>query len=338
MQAASSPIFAETDEVTTIGFHASHEQFNPRELLACVRLAETAGFERITASDHFHPWSEAQGQSGFVWSWLGAAMAVTSERLGYLTVSAPGWRYHPAVLAQAGATLAGMFPDRLWMALGSGEALNESITGQYWPAKAERNARLQECADIIRALWAGQTVTHRGRIVVEEAKLYSRPERAPRLIGAAVTAETAHWIGSWADGLITVAGGPAEKLRRVIEAFRDGGGEHKPVIAQVKLAWGPDQAATRLDAFRQWRTNLIEGDAAWELRSPAQFEAAAACTRPDDLDKSVRVSSDLPQHAEWIREYLAAGLDEVSLHNVGSNQRAFIDAFGEHVLPALRTA
>ena len=323
--------------MTPIGFHASHEQFDPGELLACVRLAETAGFERITASDHFHPWSEAQGQSGFVWSWLGAAMVTTSERLSYRTVSAPGWRYHPAVLAQAGATLAVMFPDRLWMALGSGEALNESITGLHWPVKAERNARLQECADIMRALWAGETVTHRGRIVVEEAKLYSRPKRAPRLIGAAVTAETARWIGSWADGLITVAGGPVEKLRRVIDAFRETGGEHKPVLAQIKLAWGPDETALRQDAFHQWRTNLIEGDAAWDLRSPAQFENAAANTRPEDLDKSVRISGDLQQHAQWIREYMEVGLDEVSLHNVGSNQRAFIEAFGERVLPALRT-
>ena len=233
-----------------------------------------------------------------------------------------------------------MSPVWLWMVLGSGEALNEFITGQdTGPLKPKRNARLQECADVIRALWAGETVTHRGRIVVEEAKLYSRPERAPRLIGAAVTAETARWVGSWADGVITVAGGPAEKLRRVIEAFRNGGGEHKPVLAQIKLAWGPDQAATRQDAFHQWRTNFLHpGDAARELRLPAQFEAAAACTRPDDLDKSVRVSSDLPQHIAWIGEYMAAGLDEVSLHNVGTNQRAFIDAFGEHVLPALRTA
>jgi G6PDH family F420-dependent oxidoreductase len=159
--------------LTVFGFHASHEQLDPRQLLACAQLAEAAGFERITASDHIQPWSEAQGQAGFVWSWLGAAMETTG--LSYRTVSAPGWRYHPAVLAQAGATLSVMYPDRLWMSLGSGEALNESITGLNWPAKPERNARLKECADVMRALWAGETVTHRGRIVVEEAKLYVRP-------------------------------------------------------------------------------------------------------------------------------------------------------------------
>ena len=167
--------------MTIFGYHASHEQFDPSELLACVRLAEQAGFAGASASDHFHPWSERQGSSGFVWSWLGAAMETT--RLSYGTVSAPGWRYHPAILAQAGATLSFMYPDRLWMALGSGQALNEGVTGLNWPPKPERNARLRECVDVMRALWDGETVTHRGRIVVEEAKLYVRPDRPPRVVG-----------------------------------------------------------------------------------------------------------------------------------------------------------
>ncbi|KAA2237805.1 TIGR03885 family FMN-dependent LLM class oxidoreductase [Salinarimonas soli] len=320
--------------MTAFGFHASHEQFDPRELLACVQLAESAGFERVTASDHFFPWSEEQGQSGFVWSWLGAAMQSTGLR--YRTVSAPGWRYHPAILAQAGATLGVMFPERLWMCLGSGQALNEGITGLNWVHKPERKARLEECAAVMRALWAGETVSHHGRIVVEDAKLYTRPERPLLLVGAAVSVDTARWVGGWADGLITVAGGPVESLRRVVDAFREGGGEGKPVLAQLKLAWGPDEAAIREDAFRQWRTNLFEGDVLWEIRTPKQFEQAAAFVRPEDLDRSVRVSSDLGRHAAWIGEYLAVGIDELSLHNVATNQRAFIEAFGERVLPQVR--
>jgi probable non-F420 flavinoid oxidoreductase len=322
--------------MTAFGFHASHEQFDPRELLACVQLAEQAGFAFATASDHFHPWSEDQGQSGFVWSWLGAAMQTTGLR--FRTVSAPGWRYHPAILAQAGATLSVMFPDRLWMSLGSGQALNEGITALNWVHKPERNARLKECADVMRALWAGETVSHHGRIVIEDAKLYTRPERPPLIVGAAVSVDTARWVGGWADALITVAGGPVESLRRVVDAFREGGGEGKPVLAQLKLAWGPDEAAIREDAFRQWRTNLFEGDVLWEIRTPKQFEQAAAFVRPEDLDKSVRVSSDLDRHAAWIRDYLAVGIDELSLHNVATNQRAFLEAFGERVLPQLRGA
>jgi probable non-F420 flavinoid oxidoreductase len=319
--------------MTVYGFHASHEQFDPRELLACVRLAEQAGFRRVTTSDHITPWSEAQGQSGFVWSWLGAAMETTS--LAYRTVSAPGWRYHPAILAQAGATLSFLYPDRLWMALGSGEALNEGITGLNWPPKPERNARLKECVDVMRALWAGETVTHRGRIVVEEAKLYTRPERPPLIVGAAVSAETARWLGSWADALITVAGGPPERLRRVVEAFREGGGAGKPVLAQAKVAWAESEEEARRSAFEQWRTNLFEGDVLWELRTPRQFEQAAAHVRPEDLDKAVTVSSDLGRHAAALQAYAEVGVDELSIHNVARTQRPFIEAFGRHVLPQL---
>lgn len=123
--------------------------------------------------------------------------------LNYRIVNAPGQRYHPAIIAQAAATLAELFPNRFWLTVGSGQDLNEHITGDRWLAKCDRNTRLKECVDIIRALWAGETVTHRGLVTVEEAKLYSRPEVQPLIIGAAVTAETAQWVGSWADGLIT---------------------------------------------------------------------------------------------------------------------------------------
>lgn len=322
--------------MTVFGYHASHEQFAPGELLACVRLAEQAGFARASASDHFHPWNERPGWSGFVWAWLGAAMETTT--LPFRTVSAPGYRYHPAVLAQAGATLAHMYPGRLWMALGSGQLLNEGITGLAWPAKSERNARLRECADVMRALWAGETVTHHGRVVVEEARLYTRPERPPLLVGAAVSAETARWVGGWADGLITVAGGPPEGFREIVAAFREGGGEGKPVLAQAKVAWGPDERALREDALRQWGTNLFPGDAPWNLRTPRQFEQAATFVRAEDLDTGVTVSADLGRHLARLREYAEAGADEIMVHNVASNQRAFIEAFGAHVLPQLASS
>jgi coenzyme F420-dependent glucose-6-phosphate dehydrogenase len=148
--------------MTRFGYHVSHEQFAPSDLLQWTKRAEEAGFDCAMSSDHFHPWSERQGQSGFAWSWLGAAMEATNLPFGI--ISAPGYRYHPAVIAQGAATLAQMYPDRLWLALGSGEAINESITGAAWPDKQERNARLFECAQIIRALFAGETVTHRGRV------------------------------------------------------------------------------------------------------------------------------------------------------------------------------
>ncbi|MGB3556726.1 MAG: LLM class flavin-dependent oxidoreductase, partial [Jannaschia sp.] len=205
--------------MTRFGYHNSHEQFAPARLLQCAKIADAAGFTHATASDHFHPWSGVeQGQSGFVWSWLGAAMEATNTH--FRTVSCPGWRYHPAILAQAGATLSAMYPERLWMALGSGQLLNEGIVSPNWPAKAERNAHLLECVEIMRALWAGETVTHRGRVIVEAATLHTRPEVAPVVIGAAVSAETARWVGGWADALITACGADRASVRRVINAFR----------------------------------------------------------------------------------------------------------------------
>src|SRR3954454_13187354 len=221
-----------------IGFHASHEQLAPSDLLRFVQFAEAAGFDCAMSSDHFRPWGEAQGQSGFAWSWLGAALQATSLPFG--VISAPGYRYHPAILAQAAATLCEMFAGRLWLALGSGQRLNEDISGVAWPDKAERNARLQECAEIIRALLQGETVTHRGRVTLVGGRLSSLPKRPPLLLGAAVTEATAELVGGWADGLLTVSAKP-DAVRRVVEAFRRGGGEGKPMLMQVGLNWAASE-------------------------------------------------------------------------------------------------
>lgn len=313
-----------------IGYHASHEQFKPSELLKYVQMAEQAGFTLALSSDHFHPWSEQQGQSGFAWSWLGAAMQATNLPFG--VVCAPGQRYHPAIIAQAAATLSEMFPNRFWVALGSGQALNEKITGDRWSAKAERNARLKECVDIIRALWAGESVTHYGLIRVEEAKLYTRPEIPPRIIGAAITPQTAEWLGGWADGLITISH-PYEKLKQVVEAFRRGGGEGKPMYLKVQLSYAADETAALEGAYDQWRTNIFESPVLSNLRSPQQFDAMAEFVKPEDMYEYVRISSDPQQHIEWLQKDIELGFNEISLHNVNREQQGFIQVFGEKVLP-----
>lgn len=315
-----------------VGYHASHEQFRPSELLTYVRAAEQAGFGVAMSSDHFHPWSEQQGNSGFTWSWLGAAMQAT--KLPFGVVSTPGYRYHPAVLAQACATLAEMFPGRFWVSLGSGESLNEHITGEQWPTKSERNARLKESVDVIRALWAGETVTHHGRIHVEDARLYVRPAAPPLIIGAALTPSTAAWLGGWADGLITINQRHG-KHRDVVTAFRNNGGEGKPVYLQVHLSYAEREEDARQQAYEQWRTTIFESPVLAELRMPGQFEAAAEFTNYEDVAQHVRVSSDLGRHIAWLGEDLELGLSTVYLHNVGRNQAAFIEAFGRRVLPAL---
>lgn len=316
-----------------IGYHASHEQFKPSELLKYVQLAEQAGFTHALSSDHFHPWTEQQGQSGFAWSWLGAAMQATN--LSYRVVCAPGQRYHPAIIAQAAATLAEMFPDRFWITVGSGQALNETITGDKWPIKSDRNTRLKECVDIMRSLWAGETVTHRGLVCVEEAKLYSRPDNPPLIIGAAVTAKTAEWLGSWADGLITISR-PPEKLKEVVDAFHRGGGAGKPMLLKVQLSYDRDETTARQKAHQQWRSNIFENVLMTELQSPRQFEVAGQFVQPDELDGHVRISADPQQHIDWLKQDIELGFSELLLHNVNREQQQFIEVFGEKVLPVLQ--
>ncbi|MDX2232236.1 MAG: TIGR03885 family FMN-dependent LLM class oxidoreductase [Leptolyngbyaceae cyanobacterium bins.349] len=320
--------------MTSIGYHASHEQFKPSELLRYVQFAEQAGFTHALSSDHFHPWGEAQGQSGFAWSWLGAAMQATPT-LSYRVVNAPGDRYHPAIIAQAAATLAEMFPDRFWITVGSGQALNEHITGGKWLAKGDRNARLKECVDIMRALWAGETVTHQGLVCVEDAKLYSRPETPPLIIGAAVTAATAEWLGSWADGLITISR-PPDQLQPVVEAFRRGGGEGKPMLLKVQLSYDKTEELARQKAHQQWRNNIFENIVMTELRTPEQFDAVGQFVQPNELDRSIRISADVHQHLQWLEQDIKLGFSELLLHNVNREQTQFIEVFGEKIVPNLK--
>jgi G6PDH family F420-dependent oxidoreductase len=249
-------------------------------------------------------------------------------------VNAPGARYHPAIIAQAAATLAEMFPGRFWFAIGSGEALNEAITGEPRPVYAERNARLEECAAVMRALWRGETVTHRGRVTVQEARLYTLPESTPPLFGAALSPETAAFVGGWADGLMTL-GGPIEKVRTVVDAFREAGGEGKPVFVQHALSWARSEDDARRGAHEQWRFSALGGELLPALRKPAEFEAAARFVTPNDVARGVRVSADLARHAAWLYEYAELGVDALYLFNVNRNQREFIESFGERVLPEL---
>lgn len=314
-----------------IGYHASHEQFGPKALLDLVQHAQAAGFQTLKSSDHFHPWSAARGQSGFAWTWIGAAMQATNLPFGLIT--APGWRHHPASVAQAAATLAIMYPGRFWLALGSGEAINEAILGEYWPEKAERNARLAECAAVIRSLMAGEEVTHRGRITLIGARLYSLPPVPVPLFGAAITAETASWVAGWADGLLTVGGKP-EEVAKVVDAFRAAGGEGKPVHIQHALSWAETEDKALAGAMEQWAPVIAGGEVTQDLRRPADFDQIARLVSEDEIRECVAISADLSWHYARITALAELG-DYVHLHNVGRNQQAFITLFGRDVLPQL---
>jgi probable non-F420 flavinoid oxidoreductase len=318
-------------------YHASHEQFPPSELLGLVQQAEAAGFDAAFSSDHLQPWSPRQGHSGNAWVWLGAAMQATSS-LEFNAITVPcGWRYHPVVLAQAVATLGRMFPGRLtWIAVGSGEALNERVTGGEWPEKEERNQRLREGAEIMKSLLQGETVTRRGRISALRARVWSRPEDPVRIVGAALTTATARWLGGWADGLLTT-GTDIDALEKVVAAFRDGGGKGKPIHLKTPVSWAISEATALAQAHEQWHCAVLGGNANCDLAAPEDFELAARFVRPEDMKASVFVSSNLDRHVERLQAQVALGFASINIHNIGRNQAEFIEAFGREVLPRVRS-
>ena len=320
--------------MTLYGFHASHEQVHPSALLDAVRQAEQAGFDAAMSSDHFSPWSERQGQSAFAWTWLGAAMQATTLPFG--VVNAPGQRYHPAIIAQAIGTLGAMFPGRFWAALGTGEASNEHITGAGWPRKDVRAARLRECVDVIRALLRGEEVSHDGLVTVDRARVWTRPDEPPPLIGAAVSVATARWCAEWADGLITV-NAPLEHLRAMIDAYREAGGRGR-LHLQVHVSWAPEEEQAEAIAHEQWRSNVFPPPACWDIDSAATFDVVSESVSIEQVRGSVQVSSDLGLHAARLAGFAELGFDEIAIHHVGQEQTAFVDAFGAKVLPQLRSA
>jgi probable non-F420 flavinoid oxidoreductase len=319
--------------VVQLGFHASHEQVHPSALLQAVRRAEDVGFSDAMCSDHLAPWSAAQGQSAFAFAWLGAALQATHHlRVGQF--HAPGQRYHPVITAQATATLAAMFPGRYqWVAVGSGEHLNEHVTGDPWPRKQVREARLLESVQIMRRLWRGEEVSHDGLVRVDRARLWTRPEHDIAVVAGAVSEQTARWAASWADGLITVNQSP-DRLRRVVDAYRESGGRGR-LLLQVHLSYDPDPRRALAVAAEQWRSNCLPSEVAWDLALPEQFEAATRFVPDEEVARNVLVSADPPALAHDLAGLAELGFDTLYLHHVGVAQDAFLDMAGTHLVPEL---
>lgn len=315
--------------MATVGYHCAHEQLPPSRLLDDVRRAADAGWDAAMCSDHLAPWSARQGESGNAWVWLGAALQATSLELGVVTAPVP--RYHPAVHAQQIATVAELFPDRFWVAFGSGEHLNEHVTGDLWPPKPERVARMLEAIDVIGRLLAGEEVTHHGAFEVDEAKVWSRPRTRPPFVAAAVSPESAATAATWADALITVIQ-PVDTLRQVLDAWGDRG----PAYLQVHLSWAATDDEAAAIAVDQGAANVVGAPLAWDLKTTAHFDAATVNVRVEDLVDAVLISSDLGWHAARLVELRDLGFERLYLHHLGKHQERFIEAFADKVLPELR--
>jgi coenzyme F420-dependent glucose-6-phosphate dehydrogenase len=324
----------------TLGYAAMFEQFHPTDLLRWSREAEDAGFGAVMASDHFHPWTPSQGQAGFVWAWLGALGATTRLRFGP-GVTAPGYRYHPAILAQASATLAAMFPGRFWLGLGAGEALNEHIVGGYWPEAPTRLDRLVEAIEIIQKLFSGKVVKHNGaHFTLESAKLYTMPATPPPIYVATSGPIMSERTGRLCDGLITV-GAPDSKIRGLLERFEQGARAagkdptRMPRIIQLHVSWADSREAAVDQAVREWPNGGMRFPKA-DIRNPEDFAAMAELVRPEHYEGRVFCSPDLAEHAAHLQHFIDLGFDEVYVHNVGRNQHEFIAAYGREVAPRLR--
>jgi coenzyme F420-dependent glucose-6-phosphate dehydrogenase len=329
--------------VGTVGYAAMFEQFSPTDLLRWSRRAEELGFDAIMASDHFHPWTPQQGQSGFVWAWLGALGASTSRVRFGPGVTAPGFRYHPAILAQASATLAQMFPGRFYLGIGAGEALNEHVVGSYWPEAPARLDRLVESIEIIRKLFSGKVVKHSGTyFTLESARLYTLPDTPPPILVATSGPLMSERTGRLADGLITV-GAPDEKIRNLMGRFEKGALEAgkdpagMPRIIQLHVSWASTREEAVDQAVREWPNGGMAFPKA-DIRNPEDFEAMAKLVRPEHFDNRVFISPDLSEHAAHLQHFIDLGFDEVYVHNVGRNQQAFIEAYAARVLPVLHFA
>ncbi len=309
-----------------VGYALSSEEHSPRDLVRDTARAEAAGFSFAVISDHFHPWIDRQGNSPFVWAVLGA-IAQATDRIEIGTgVTCPTTRIHPAIIAQAAATAAALLPDRFFLGVGTGENLNEHILGDRWPEWEVRAEMLEEAIEIIRDLWRGHTVSHHGRhYTVENARLYTLPERRPSIHVAAGGERAAELAGRIGDGLIATGPDPS-----TIEAFELAGGSG-PRYAQVTVCWAETERDARRTAHRWWPTAAISGEATQELPSPVHFEQLAEMVTEDMVAERIPCGPDPAIHLDKIESYLAAGFDHVYIHQIGPDQAGFLD-FAEHEL------
>jgi G6PDH family F420-dependent oxidoreductase len=314
-----------------IGYFLSCEEFGPAELLAQARSAEEAGFHGLWISDHFHPWNDEQGHSPFVWSVIGGLSQVTSRMPITTAVTCPTVRIHPAVLAQATATTTAMLPGRFGFGVGSGEALNEQVLGDDWPEADVRLEMLEEAIDLIRRLWEGSDVTHRGRhYTAVNARIYTLPEELPPIVVAAAGRKSTELAGRVGDGLIGTS-----PDRHQIRRFEEAGGGEKPRYAQVHVCWAETEEAAKRTAHEWWPNTSLPGELGVELPLPRHFEQAAEMLTEDDVASKVTCGPDPERHLDAIREYVDAGFDHVYVHQIGPDQEGFLRFYQDRVLPKL---
>jgi G6PDH family F420-dependent oxidoreductase len=314
-----------------IGYVLASEEYSPAQLLEQARGAEQAGFDGLWISDHFHPWIDAQGQSPFVWSTLGALSQVC--RLPVTTaVTCPTMRIHPAIIAHAAATTGVLHEGRFRLGIGSGEALNEHIFGDPWPSTAVRLEMLEEAVEVIRKLWKGKPVDHDGRhYTVDHARIYTLPDTPPPIYVSGFGPKSTKLAARIGDGYICTI--PDEDL---VKRFRDSGGGDKPCQAGFKASFAKTQDEGARIAHERWPNTALPGELGQVLPYPRHFEQATQLVTPEMMKQAFVCGSDPGPHLDMIDTYYKAGFDEVYVSNTGPHHQDLFDLYAEKVLPQLR--
>jgi coenzyme F420-dependent glucose-6-phosphate dehydrogenase len=318
----------------TFGYALSSEEHAPRDLVRNARLAEEAGFEFLSISDHYHPWIDRQGHSPFVWAVIGG-IAASTERIRLGTgVTCPTMRIHPAVIAQAAATAAALMPGRFFFGVGSGENLNEHVVGARWPEWEVRASMLEEAVEVIRLLWKGGVQSHHGQhYTVENARIYDLPEKLPEIVVAASGPKATDLAARIGDGLWMTS-----PQRDLVQRFDRKAGKRSPKYGQVTVSWNRDEAKARKTAHEWWPTSAIKGEATQELPNPKHFEQLAEMVTEDQIAEAIPCGSDPTPILESAREFVDAGFDHVYFHQVGPDQKGFIEFASRELLPKLGRA
>ena len=311
------------------GYTLSSEEHGPRTLVENARLAEERGFDFLSISDHFHPWTATQGHSPFVWSVLGGIASTTSHIDVGVGVTCPTTRIHPAIAAHAAATTSQLFGERFFLGVGTGEALNEHILGHRWPRHEVRLKMLEEAVHVMRELWTGETVNFRGDFYeVENARIFDPPGRLPVIVSGfgedAIELAARIGDGFWGHGTE-----PAH-----VQHFRDSGGDG-PHYAQLSLCWAPDVPTAKKTVHEVWPTSAIPGQLAQDLPTWKHFEQATELVDEEAATKSTPCGPDVAPVVESVEKFIQAGFDHIYFHQIGPDQRGFLDFWQGELRPAL---
>jgi coenzyme F420-dependent glucose-6-phosphate dehydrogenase len=307
-----------------LGFALSSEDHAPNDLVEQAVLAEQTGFSFCLISDHYHPWISKQGHSSFVWSTLGGIARATEKIRVGTGVTCPLIRIHPAIVAQAAATVACMMPGRFFLGVGTGENLNEHILGDRWPLPDERLELLEEAVEVLRLLWRGGEQTHRGKhYTVDHAQVFDLPDDDIDVYVAAAQPNAAELAGRIGDGLISTS--PDED---VVKKF----GQDKPKLGMMHVAYDTDEKKALKRAHELWPNTALQGSLGQELATPSDFEGAAPMVSEDDMKESVPHGPDPAKYREQIEKYDQAGFTHVYIHQIGDNQKEFCEWAAQNLM------